>query len=360
MLRTTLLWLAAFFTLVLAVVLANQILQLSAFAAAIHPTFGQGVFWALVFVLALSFGVPLFLFLRLPRALRPPETEEGPEFERHLDDLRKRLGKNPRLKGVALTTREDMEAALQMLDAEATERARAAGSRAFITTAISQNGALDALVVLGLQARLIWDVARIYSQRPALGEMTYLYSNVMATAFITSEIDDAEIAEAMEPALSAVLGSAAGLVPGLQVASGIFVNSVLSGTANAFMTLRVGVIAIEYSRAWTRPNRRTLRKTAIVQAGGLLGGIVVSGAAKVSAALGRGLGKAATGAVSGTGRAVKGVVTGTGEQLGKVGRGLRDALGLGPLVEPGAGPGPMPDPVPEPDPGPGDGEEDGG
>jgi hypothetical protein len=190
--------------------------------------------------------------------------------------------------------------------------------------------------------------------------MTYLYSNVMATAFITSEIDDAEIAEAMEPALSAVMGSAAGLVPGLQVASGIFVNSVLSGTANAFMTLRVGVIAIEYSRAWTRPNRRTLRRTAIVQAGGLLGGIVVSGAAKVSAALGRGLGKAATGAVSGTGRAVKGVVTGTGEQLGRVGRGLRDALGLGPLVEPGAGPGPMPDPVPEPDPGPGDGEEDGG
>jgi hypothetical protein len=334
MLRTTLLWFAAFLTLALGIVLTNQILQLSEFAANVHPTFGQAVFWALVFVLAFSFGVPLLLFLRLPRALKPPAADEGPEFEAHLDDLRKRLGKNPRLKGVALASREELEAALRMLDAEATERARAAGSRAFITTAISQNGALDALVVLGLQARLIWDIARIYSQRPSLGEMTYLYSNVMATAFITSEIDDAEVAEAMEPALSAVLGSAAGLVPGLQVASGIFVNSVLSGTANAFMTLRVGVIAMEYSRAWVRPNRRTLRKAAIIQAGGLLGGIVVSGAAKVSSALGRGLGKAATGAFTGTGKAVKGVVTGTGEQLGKVGKGLRDALGLGPLPDP--------------------------
>lgn len=313
-------------TVAFGVILTNQILQLADLAARVHPTFGQGVFWTLVLILALVFAVPLMLFLRLPRALHPPATAEGPEFEQHLVELRRRLARNWLLKGRPLGSREEVEAALAVLDGSSTDAMKRAGSRAFMTTAVSQNGALDALVVLGIQARLVWEIAHIYSQRPGAREMTYLYSNVLTTAFISGELDDADVSEAMEPALSAVLGSAAGLIPGLQIASSIFVNSVLSGTANAFLTLRVGVIAREYSRAWTEPTRSGLRRLALVQAGALLGGIVVAGAAKVSAAIGRGAGRAVTGAVTGTGRAVSDAVTGTGRRIAATGAAIRDLL----------------------------------
>ncbi len=337
MVRRIVIWGALFASLAFGVVLINQVLQLADLASRLNPMFGQAVLWGLVFILGLAFAVPFALYVRLPKALVPPANAEGPEFDEHLSQLRERLARNRLLEGRSLGTRDELEDALATLDEEATDRMRQAGSRAFVTTAVSQNGALDAVVVFGIQARLVWDIANVYSQRPALRELTYLYSNVLATAFIASEIDDADVSEAMEPALSAVLGSAAGLVPGLQVASSIFVNSVLSGTANAFLTLRVGVITREYSRAWTRPTRGGLRRTAIVQAGGLLGGIVMVGAAKVSAAIGRGAGravteavagtgKAVTGAVTGTGKAVSGAVTGTGKRIASAGAAIRDRL----------------------------------
>jgi hypothetical protein len=209
------------------------------------------------------------------------------------------------------------------LDAHATDKIRASARRAFLTTAISQNGALDALIVLGLQARLIWDVASTYSQRPSARELAYLYSNVLVTAYLSGEIDDADIAKGMEPAISAVLGSAAGVVPGLQVATNIFVNSVMSGTANAFLTLRIGVIARENCRALTRPHRSTLRRTALAQAGVLLGGIVFDGAAAVSAAIARGAGRGVVDAVTGTGKAFAGAFTSTGRRIASAGTSMR-------------------------------------
>ena len=94
---------------------------------------------------------------------------------------------------------------------------------------------------LGLQTRLVWDVAHVYSQRPSLRELSYLYANVVGTAFVAGEIEDADLSEQIQPVLSSVLGSTVSALPGLQTASTIFVNSVISGTANAFLTLRVGL-----------------------------------------------------------------------------------------------------------------------
>lgn len=330
MTRRIVLWSAVAVGLAAAVVVTNQVLQLADLASRVNPALGQGVFWALVGILGIVTAVPIVLVLRLPPPLIPPEADDGPEFEQHLAALRRRLATNPHVRGQALTSRGEVESALAQLDAIATERIRTAASRAFFMTAISQNGALDAVAVLGIQARLTWDVARVYSQRPRARELAYLYANVVTTAFLSGEIDDADVAEAMEPALSAVFGSLAGLVPGLQVAASIFVNSVLSGTANAFLTLRVGIIAREQSRALTRPVKRTLRRTALVQASALLGGIAVAGAQKLSGVLfagaWSGAGRVAKGAVAGTGQAVQGAVTSTGRRIAAAGAAVRGRM----------------------------------
>ena len=337
MTRRIMTWSAVFLGLALCLVLVNQVLQLAAFASAISPTLGNGVLWGLTLLLGLGLSVPVLMVLRLPPRLVAPSTDHGPEFDEHLRRLRRRLRSNSITRGRPLESREDVEAALFALDEAAADLVKVAGSRAFMTTAISQNGALDALVVFGIQTRLVWDVAGVYSQRPGLRELSYLYSNVLTTAFIAGELDEADMAEAMEPAVSAVLGSAAGLVPGLQVASNIFVSSVLTGTANAFMTLRTGVIAQEYSRAWTHLPRGKLRNLAVAKASGMLGEIVLSGATRVSVALGRGAKRAVTGtitstgramkdAVTGTGRAVSGAVSGTGKKLAATGSAIRGRL----------------------------------
>lgn len=302
--RRVTLFAALFAGTLLSVLVVNQTMQLAQIGARIDPRLGDAIFWGILLVLGASLATPLVLILRLPSPLIPPEDAASPAFEAHLANLRRRLAQNPVLRDRALETREDVESALRTLDAQATDVTKAAASRAFVATAISQNGALDALFVLGLHARLIWDIAHTYYQRPPARELAYLYANVAATAFVAGEIDDLDVSEAMQPALSAVLGSAAGAIPGLQVASSIFVNSVISGTANAFMTLRVGILAREHSRAWVRPQRRALRRLAITQAGAMLGAITVAGAGRVSATIGRAAGKGVTDAVSSVGRRI--------------------------------------------------------
>jgi hypothetical protein len=63
------------------------------------------------------------------------------------------------------------------------------------------------------------------------------------------------------------------------------VNSVLTGTANAFLTLRVGIIARRYCGSLVLTEKRTLRRTASAEAAKLLGTIVKQGTTRLSKAL---------------------------------------------------------------------------
>ena len=296
---------AVFCVVFVAVVLVNQTLQLADAAARLHTTAGDFVFWGLVFTYLLCVGVPVALFLSLPAPLVPPPSEEDPAFEGYLEKLRRRLAANPHLAASSLKSREDVETALAILRGKAEDVVKTAASRVFLTTAISQHGSLDALLVLGLQTRLVWDVAHVYSQRPSSRELAYLYANVVGTAFVAGEIEDAELSEQIQPVLSSVLGAAALGVPGLQTAGTIFLNSVVSGTANAFLTLRVGLITEQYCRALVRPARRTLRQRAVTRSAGMLGSIVAAGASRVGTAVARASGRTLSGAVTGVGRKLK-------------------------------------------------------
>ena len=327
--RRILVFFLAFVVLFGLVVLVNQTLQLAELAERVHPVAGDFVFWGLVFLYLFCAGVPVALFLRLPKRLVPPSSEADPAFPAHLENLAARLRANPLVVSESVTSRAEVEAALGELGERADEVVRAAGAKVFLTTAISQNGSLDARLVLGLQTRLIWDVAHVYAQRPNPRDVAYLYANVIGTAFVAGEIDEADLSEQVQPILSSVLGSAASAVPGLQVASAVFVNSMVSGTANAFLTLRVGLIAGEYCRALVRPEKRSLRTTAVARAAAMLGSIAADGAAKVVAAVAKASGRTVTGAVSGVGRRMKNAGEALADRLpfrsGKGGSGKSDS-----------------------------------
>ena len=83
------------------------------------------------------------------------------------------------------------------------------------------------------------------------------------------------------------------------------VQSLLSGSANAFLALRVGFMAQEYSRGLVRPERGPLRRAATLKAASALGAITAAGATVVWSAIARASGRTFTGAVTGLGRKVK-------------------------------------------------------
>lgn len=268
------------------VTVANQTAQLVSLADRASPTLGAAMFWILMVGYGFCLLVPIYAWFRLPSALRPPPSDADPDFERHVQRLGARLQKNPALEGVPTHSREEIEAALPRLDALADARMKMAAKQVFITTAISQNGSLDTFLVLAAQSKLVLEIARTYHQRPSLRDLSFLYANVAATAFVAGELEDVDLAAQLQPVLAAAFGSAAGAVPGLGTATTLFVNSVTTGGANAFLTLRVGVITSQYCRALVLPERSALRRSSMVRATGLLGSVVLDGTRIVAASVG--------------------------------------------------------------------------
>ena len=273
--------------------IVNQAFQFSENLGTIHPFLAEITFWVFLTLAVACLLLPAYLFFGLPKRLTPPKTE-GPEFDQYLKKLSKRLNNNRLLTSHKIQAREDIESALVKLDELADKQIQRSGHRAFYSTAISQNGSLDAIAILGIQMKLIWDVAHIYLQRPTLRDFAFLYSNVFATAFIASQLDEAEYLEAVEPVISTVLGSAVTAVPGTSV----FVNSIISGSSNTFLTLRVGLITKEYCNSLTRPSKTAVRKRATYEAGKMLVSISKEGTLVLSRKLKNTFGEKFTGAFS--------------------------------------------------------------
>jgi hypothetical protein len=267
---------ATFILVVFAVFLFNQTMQIVQSARAVNVVFGNGVMWGLIFTYCILLATPLVLWFRLPRRMLPPATTEGAEYDRFLLDFKKRLSRHPRLRGRALDSAMDIESALQTLDKHADDVVTSTASAVFLSTAVLQSGRLDVLVVFAAQTRLIWQVAHVYYQRPSLRDFVQLYANVASTAFIAAGIEDIDV----DVLVSTVFGSTVAGIPGMH----LLASSILSGSANAFLTLRVGMITKEYCRCTVRVEKTGLRRAATLKAAKLLGSIVKEGTVKLSKA----------------------------------------------------------------------------
>ena len=288
MLAAGILFLAAF-----VVVVFNQIVQVYVYASAANQTLGVAVAVVLALVFLALFLVPVLLFLRLPKPLVPPDTEEAvPEY---LPKLAKRLSANKLLKEQPfdLSQRDDLQRALGVLDVRANEIIQKTARNVFLSTSVSQNGKLDALMVLATHTRMIWDIAHVYNQRPAPRDLLALYTNVGATTLLATQIEDLDISEQLEPVLGTVLqGSALKSVPFVGPLSGVVFDSLLEGSVNAFLTLRVGIIARRYCGTLEPFNPKKARKAAFAEASSMLRVLVVQSSSQVINAIGKAARKA--------------------------------------------------------------------
>lgn len=265
-----------FIIVVFGVFLFNQTAQIVQSARMVNARFGDGVMWALIFLYAALLLTPIVLWFKVPRRKSPPAQSEGPEYDQFMTDFRKRLSRNARLRGVSLGSVEEVNAAICVLDKHAEDVVVSTASAVFLSTAVLQSGRLDVLVVLAAQTRMIWKVAHVYYQRPSLRDFMHLYANVASTAFIAAGVEDVDV----DVLVTTIFGSTVAAIPGMH----LLAEAVLSGSANAFLTLRIGMITKEYCRCTAKVEKSGLRRAATLQAAKLLGSIVKDGTRRLSKA----------------------------------------------------------------------------
>src|SRR5205823_6606024 len=163
--------------------------SLISLADRISPVAGSAVFWTIALGAAAAALYGVIAYANLPAALIPPEEKSGPKHDAYLEALRIRLTMNPRTKSKAVGTEQEIEDAIGVLSAEADSVVRRTASTVFLSTALMQNGRLDALILLFTQIQMVGRVARIYVQRPSPRELIRLYLNVAGTAFVSSGLE---------------------------------------------------------------------------------------------------------------------------------------------------------------------------
>ncbi len=264
------------------IIFISQVLSLQQRINLVHPWVGWIFVLAVLAVAGYTIGYPVFMYIKLPRAMALPPEEDEEAQKKYQQHLILHLNRNKILeeKGL-LPIPADADEALLLdklgeLNKETEKLTKRTASQVFLTTAVSQNGSLDGLFVMVSATKMVWQIATIYHQRPNPKDFIRLYINVAATVLLAREIEDLDVLdEQMEPMITTLFGSMLGsFVPGVNAAVNILVNSAIQGTANAFLTLRVGFIAQQYMGSLVRVERRRIKRSASLQAARLLGTIV--------------------------------------------------------------------------------------
>ncbi|HEX5691140.1 MAG TPA: DUF697 domain-containing protein, partial [Roseiflexaceae bacterium] len=304
-------------------IIARETRETVALVGAIHPLLGQGLLGFLLTLYALCLLVPIVTFIRLPKPLEPPAPDNVAVQAAYLEELAKRLRRNKNLTDREVTP-ATVERALGELGQLAQQRTTAGAIAVFLSTAVSQSGRLDGLMVLVTQCRLVWQIAHLYWQRPALGDLISLYGNVGAAAFVAQNVEDMDLSELIEPLLAPVLAnSVVAAIPGFAQVASLVASSCVDGTVNAFLTLRIGCLASAYCGSRVKLAPRSLRRTATVQAAGMLGAVASQGAERVGLAMwdaAKSTGDSATSALVGAAK-------NTLEQVSNAAQRLTDASG---------------------------------
>lgn len=241
------------------------------------------------------FAWPVILYLKLPSPLKLPKNEK--ELAKYQKNLLKRLKGNKHLKSAGLVPNEVemLPQSIEYLNKEASKVIRDTANIIFLTTSVSQNGKLDAFTVLVTQSRMVWRIAHLYYQRPTLREMVYLYANVGASTLLASEIEDLDISTQIEPVLQSFFRNSAGKsIPLIGPTANIILDSLMEGSTNAFLTLRIGNIASKYCGTYEVTTKEQIKKFAFNQSVGQLKEIVLKSSARIFTGLLKATKKAGT------------------------------------------------------------------
>ena len=266
--------------------LINQVSSIFILASSLNPVFGKIVLITLSIVLLGLTVSPVIVWLRLPKPIKFPKNET--ELAGYKRRLVRRLQSNALLQaeGLVPSTTEDLPQALEILNSAADKVVKSTAQTVFLTTAISQNGKLDAITVLVIQLKMVWRIAHIYYQRPTIRELLYLYGNVGASSFLATQIEEIDLTKHIEPIVTAIVrNTSTRSVPVVGQATTVIMDSLMEGTTNAFLSLRVGILAKNYCGQVKVITSSEIRKNTLKEAGVALGKIAISSSGDIITAI---------------------------------------------------------------------------
>lgn len=153
---------------------------------------------------------------------------------------------------------------------------------AFVSTAVLQNGSLDALMLVYTNLKLVRALVAHFGYRPSLPALLMMYGQILAAALVAERIEDVQLEDIFPQLGASVGGGVMAAIPGIS----LVVHALLQGMGSAFLTLRTGYLAEEFIlRGSEAFDRRRERKSATRRAARELVGVVLSTAAQLPASM---------------------------------------------------------------------------
>lgn len=284
--------------LLFAVFAFNQMVALYNNLEGIHPILAMGVIILCSAVVAALIVLTVVALFRYPEVETLPTSGDEEEYREFLNRQYLRLKKNKVLAAEGFTWTGDSETdiprAYEMLRLRSLEIIKTNANAVFLTTAVSQNGTLDALSVTVTLLKMIRSVTIVYENRPSWRRLVYLYTQIAGVIFIARSIEDMDlIEEQLEPLITSLVGSSVlSVIPGSAAMTNLVMSSLMEGSVNALLTLRVGIVAQTYLSASTEVNKGKVRRAAFLQATGLLAEVMKTNAVHLIKVFGRAAKKA--------------------------------------------------------------------
>lgn len=267
-----------FIGVLLTVIIANQTIQLVRFVeTSVSSHYANLLLYALLSLYGIVFLTLVFSLIKTAKASFPPEEGDAHKVNRYLKVVAKRISYNSSLQQRfgKLNDRSRIEAALKQLDNQALELITSTASTCFVGTAISRGNRQDTTLITISHLRMVWQIAHLYNPNASWRELFWLYRKVFETALLITEINESEIQQQVEPIIKATFSSGlAGPISGFSVLNTLLTNSILEGSVNAFVTLRIGIVCRIYCSALALPDPDDVRLNANEEASFLLDDLV--------------------------------------------------------------------------------------
>ncbi|MCR8968546.1 YcjF family protein [Facklamia sp. 7083-14-GEN3] len=282
---------ASAFLIITIIFIFNQFMQLYRNLAYIHPLLALAVILILAIILIYFTFLTVRELMKLPKEIDLADGASPEEYEEYVKDTLTKLNKNRTLKELKfdwhahekLSVEEQIHLAHYTLREHGLMDIKKQAQMIFLTTAISQNGSLDSLTVLVVLIKMVWHLIKVYDTRPSFGKVLSIYTNVATTILMARGIEDLDLIEAqMEPLISSILGgSLLSMIPGSVSITNLIANSILEGSINALLTLRVGIVTMNYLGSLKDADNQVIKRSATIESTKLLGQIIKDGSLKV-------------------------------------------------------------------------------
>lgn len=232
----------AFISLFLLYFVVKEFIELYVLISSISPYGGYAFLVFLVISVIYFVAVPLFKIIKLP-AYPPPVTGE-----KQVDELlqsrlnhfyRKDKGLRAKFEDKVISNREKYELIISDYSAQTEKLRKEYVNRVFYSTAISQNGFLDALFLLFATINLIKDIFVIYNGRMTFKDFIRILKNIYYAVLIASSEG---VEYAADELLTKLLTDTVKGVPFITKVTGSFAD----GYVNAALVTRISLITENY------------------------------------------------------------------------------------------------------------------